>query len=64
MSDPKLKLFVVGESSGDPSTWSQWTVKTLVVAETAVDALRMADRDSRSSVAEVVWSDPCILMAD
>lgn len=39
-----LKLFVVGESSSDPSKWSAWSELSLVIATTPEDAARLAAR--------------------
>jgi len=66
MSDPKpqLKLFVVGESSGLPSQWSDWSTKAFVIAESGEQALEMMDRDPRGAVAELVLESPCVLMVD
>lgn len=59
-----LKLYVVGESSGDPSKWRQWATKSLVIAENPQEAIRLVDGDPRSAVAELKPVSPCVLMAD
>ena len=43
MNDPQfeLKLFVVGESSGDPADWGDWTERIFVIAKDPDSALRM-----------------------
>jgi hypothetical protein len=41
-----LKLFVLGERSGDPADWSQWRSRTLVLAESLEAALAMDDSQS------------------
>ncbi|HUQ70916.1 MAG TPA: hypothetical protein VM165_15415 [Planctomycetaceae bacterium] len=46
MNEPKLelKLYVVGESSGNPEKWSSWPVsRKLVLASTAEEAIEVAD---------------------
>ncbi len=44
MSDPRvdLKLFVVGESSGDPDEWSGLCCRVVLLAESPEAAARMA----------------------
>jgi hypothetical protein len=59
-----LKLFVVGERSGDPNDWGQWTTKALVIASSAEEALRLTDRDPRGPVSELKLTTACVLMAD
>jgi hypothetical protein len=38
MSDPKLKLFVVGESSGNPDDWSEHGGYSIVLAADSSEA--------------------------
>jgi hypothetical protein len=54
-----LKLFVVGELSGDPSRWSRLSKRTLVLARTPEEALEMADFSV--ICAEVDLSQPAVL---
>jgi hypothetical protein len=61
---PQLKLFVVGERSGDPSTWDAWTQKHLVIAENKEQAAEMVDRPAGFPAAEVEFSESSILMWD
>jgi hypothetical protein len=60
----KLKLFVVGESSGDPSTWDAWTQKHLVIAASKERAIALTDRDPSYRAAEVEFTEEGILMVD
>jgi hypothetical protein len=73
MSDDKraadarpLKLFVVGESSGDPATWSEWPNRSFVLAHDAEEAVGLIGDLSCSSggVAEVVARLPFVLCHD
>jgi hypothetical protein len=56
---PKLKLFVVGELSGDPAEWSG-SVPTLVIAENAEDALSRCHWLGAIAT-EVLFSESCVL---
>jgi hypothetical protein len=55
MSDeqPKLNLYVVGESSGDPESWSAYGSRDLVLAESGADAIAICDGDPRQAVSLV-----------
>ena len=46
-SPEHFKLFVVGERSGDPSTWSRWISKMLVLARDEAHASELSDGFSR-----------------
>jgi len=39
----QFRLFVVGERSGDPSKWSRWTSKMLVLARDEAHAIELSD---------------------
>jgi hypothetical protein len=39
----KLKLFVLGESSGNPDEWSRFGSRALVLARSAEEALSMVE---------------------
>jgi hypothetical protein len=54
-----LKLYVVGELSGDPNRWSRLIKRTLVFARTRQDALALADFSV--VCAEVDLSQPAVL---
>jgi hypothetical protein len=54
-----LTLFVVGELSGDPSRWSRLSRRSLVIASTPEQALKMADFSV--VCAEVSFSQPAVL---
>jgi hypothetical protein len=45
-----VKLFVCGESSGDPETWSIWSEWSLVIAETKEQALEMTGETRAAEV--------------
>jgi hypothetical protein len=55
----KLKLFVVGTSSGNPDEWSEYGNRALVLATSPEEALSMVDFSS--AVAEVKTDKPCVL---
>ncbi len=57
-----LKLFVLGESRGDPGHWSEWGARVFVLAESSEQALSMVD--FTNSVAEVSAEGPCIICRD
>jgi hypothetical protein len=38
-----FKLFVVGESSGNPDDWSEWGDRAFVIARSKEEALSLAD---------------------
>jgi hypothetical protein len=61
---PRLKLFVLGEESGDPDDWSKYGDRAFVMAETSEQALALHDRFSNGPVAEVCPSEPRILYED
>ncbi len=52
MSEPReeFRLFVVGERSGDPSTWSRWASKVLVLARDEAHAIDLSDGFSNVAV--------------
>jgi hypothetical protein len=54
-----LKLYVVGELSGDPGRWSRLSRRSLVIARTPEQALEMADFSV--VCAEVDFSQPAVL---
>jgi len=55
-----LKLFVVGEESGDPSLWDTYPDRSLVLAHDAEEARRLVGNGA--PVAEVMGETPCVLM--
>jgi hypothetical protein len=60
MEEKKLKLFVVGESSGDPEKWNMpWSM--LVLARNVEEALSFSD--FHKSAAEVLMDKPTVLMS-
>jgi len=42
MSEPQMKLYVVGESSGNPDDWSEWGGYSIVLAQSPEDAIDVA----------------------
>ncbi len=57
-----LKLFVLGESSGDPVDWSGWGRRAFVLATSKDEALSL--HDGYSDAAEVIAVEPCVLGRD
>jgi len=58
----KLKLFVVGELSGDPREWNDLGNRTLVIATDVADALRLTDHsESYGLVQEVQMDNSCVI---
>lgn len=55
-----FRIFIIGESSGDPADWSDWGARTLVVARSAEEARTMAEHSS--AVAEVCLDKPGVLL--
>jgi hypothetical protein len=60
----KLRLFVVGESSGDPADWSEYPCRAYVIAGSAEEAVRMLGDRAMSGVAEVRFDKPVTLCVD
>ena len=62
MSDPKpeLRVFVVGELSGDPADWSELTGRTFVIAASEEEALALAP-DCPQFVRPVSLARPAVL---
>ncbi len=65
MSDeaPRLRLFVVMESSGNPRDWSDYGTRILVLAKDAEEARSLTDYGQDAPCALVSASEPCILTA-
>ena len=59
LKETALRLFVVGELSGDPSRWSRIAKRSFVLARTPEQAVKMADLSVLC--AEVVFSQPIVL---
>jgi hypothetical protein len=59
----KLRLFVVGELSGDPDKWGEWGERTLVIANDEQEAASLAEAGT-DAVTEVAFVRPCALMTD
>jgi hypothetical protein len=57
-----LKLYVVGELSGDPNRWSRFSKRSFVLASTPEEALEMSG--SGVVCAEVDCSQPLVLFRD
>lgn len=67
MSDERkdLKLYVVGESSGDPDEWIDLRPeRVFVMAANAPEALSIADRGKGYPVSEVVARRACQIAVD
>jgi len=57
----KLKLFVVGECSPDPNTWSIWTEYSLVIAESEDQARELANGYKVQPVCEIPLNKAVLL---
>jgi len=57
----KLKLFVVGELSGDPDKWSPWVSSHLVLAENERQAIAVCGAAENSNVFLVESNKPCLV---
>jgi hypothetical protein len=60
--DHKLKLFVVGERSGDPADWDELSSRAIVWAESEAQARDLTGHFSRP-VSEVLPLRPSVLVA-
>ena len=49
----ELKLFVIGESSGDPLKWGQPFLRVLIIANSAEEAQRMTDMPGPAYLVEM-----------
>jgi len=58
---PALKLYVVGESSGNPDEWYDWGELSLVLATNEREAAELGDCPS-AAVAEVDANRPLVLL--
>lgn len=56
-----MRLFVVGESSPDPDKWSIWSEWSLVIAEDADGARKIAE-EPNSDVCEIPMDKPLRLV--
>ena len=59
----QMKLFVVGESSGNPDDWSEWPIRALVIAGSADEAIALSETFGPLAV-EVSFEKPGILFKD
>ena len=53
-----MKIWVVGESSPDPETWSRWSEFSIVVAATKEEAKALADAHQTDAVTEIPMDRP------
>ena len=61
----KLKLFVIGESTGNPSEWSEYGRRILVMAKDTEQASGLCGEGcSGQPVAEVSPEEPCVLYVE
>lgn len=56
----KLKLFVVGNSIGDPDTWSPWFDRAIVIAHDGEEAIALSGLPTHD-VAEIPLTAPMLL---
>jgi hypothetical protein len=61
--DGVMKLYVLGERSGDPNDWRQYGSRVFVLARSREEALSLHSEFS-THVAEVPTTEPCILCHD
>jgi hypothetical protein len=61
---PPLRLFVVGESSGDPETWSPYGSRRLVFANDAEEAVALAGDLVGGPASEVMAERPALVFYD
>jgi len=54
----ELKLYVVGETSGDPAEWSEWGDRVLVIARSAEEAMELG---GINCAAEIPLRTPMII---
>ena len=59
-----MKLYVVGESSGNPEDWSEWPLRSLVIASSSEEAMKLAGKCPPETVSEVSMITPCVLFTD
>lgn len=59
----ELKLFVIGESSGNPDDWTETGRRVLVAARNAAEAESMAPSLARIGVSELNVKKPHILFS-
>ena len=55
-----LKLFVVGESSGDPNDWDDWDDRAIVIAHDGNEAIALSGLGCHN-VAEIKLESPIVL---
>lgn len=55
-----LKLYVVGEDSGDPTDWERWRFYQIVCAGSAEEAERLSCAP-KGSVAEIPLDRPMVI---
>jgi hypothetical protein len=58
----ELKLYVVGESSGDPASWSIYGSRKVVIAKDEKQACDLADCSESVSVRLLELCEPMVLM--
>lgn len=59
-----LKLYVIGERSGNPADWSMVSDRVFVMAETPGQALQLAPVYVEQVAYEVKATEPCVLCED
>jgi hypothetical protein len=63
MSDeqPKLQLYVVGESSGNPDDWSEYGSRMIVIAAGKEEACKLAECPQCTVTSLIDLTNPVIL---
>ena len=60
----ELKLYVVGESSGDPERWNQWASRVFVIATSPDDAIAECNGEYGNTAHEVTFDRRMVLCRD
>jgi hypothetical protein len=61
---PELKIYVVGETSGNPEDWSEFGSRKIVIAESPEQALDLSDATRRGCVCLLNASFPMVVMSE
>ena len=56
-----MRLFIVGQSSPNPDDWYTSEIFSIVLAETAADAIRLSDGFGGEVVTEIPTDEPRVV---
>jgi hypothetical protein len=59
-----LKLYIVGERSGNPADWSIECYRAYVIARSPEEALAVAGMGDDEPVAEIIPEEPMVLVVE